>query len=263
MKLPPKSVIHINFIAGALLFDARPIWSALRGAEENGTVSKGLADKLFREFGGTAIHLGTRHFVRKRAVEDLKSALLDVYNQVPEPWSIPPVNGFRVIHGEASERARDRVLLAIDAFLFEFRAYLDLLARFVYGVLIAMGKGPAKTESLCTGRSIEIIGRNGKLKPHAFLLYLCDKLSLPTDWYEFLSAHRNFFTHEGAPYCAIEDQMVRPPQFDLLIMKSNIHDFQSADPSEYFRVSECQAVVSGIAKLSSAAQQYLLNAMPK
>jgi hypothetical protein len=259
MASPPKSVIHINFMAGVLIFDARPIWTALRNAEKDRKVSTGLADRLFHELGGTAIHLGTRHYVMRRAVEELKSALLDVYNQVPEPWSIPAVRGFRVVSGDKCERARDRVLLAIDAFLFEFRAYLDLLARFVHGVLSALGKGPSPTESLSSGKTVEITGKNGKLKPHAFLLYISDKVSVRPDWYEFLSAHRNFFTHEGAPYCAIEDLMVRPPEFDLIIMKANIHDFQKADPSDYFRVSECQAVVTGVSQLSRAAQQYLID----
>jgi hypothetical protein len=263
MASPPKSVIHINFIAGSLLFDARPIWTALRNAERDGKVPTGLAERLFQDLGGTAIHLGTRHYVMKRAVEDLKSALLDVYNQVPEPWNISAVSGFRVISGNECERARDRVLLAIDAFLFEFRAYLDLLARFVHGVLLALAKGPSRTENLSSGKIVEITHKNGELKPHAFLLYISDKVNVPPGWYEFLSSHRNFFTHEGAPYCAIEDLMVRPPQFDLIVMKANIHDFQLADPADYFRVSECQAVVRGISELSAAAQQYLVDVVLK
>lgn len=261
MKHAPKSVIHINFIAGDLLFDARPIWTALRSAEKSGKVSTATAEHLSQKFGEAAIHLGTRNYVMKCAVRDLKNALRDIYELVPEPWSLRPVNGYRVVGGDATERARDSVLLAIDSFLFEFRAYLDLLARFVYGFLTVLGKGPHWKERLPTGKAVEIVGKSGRLKPHAFLLYLCDRFAVPVDWYEFLCSHRNFFTHEGAPYCAIEDRMVRPPEFDLLVMKSNIHDFQKADPSKYFRVSECQAVVNGLAKLSLAAQKLVVDAL--
>jgi hypothetical protein len=87
---------------------------------------------------------------------------------------------------------------------------------------------------------------------------MCDTVAVQTDWYEFLSKHRNFFTHEGAPYCAIEDLMVRPPEFDLIVTKANIQDFQSADPSRYFRISEFQGVASGISALANAAQRYLI-----
>jgi len=263
MNQAPKSVIHINFVAGPLLFDARPVWVALRQAGERGKIPASLPNELFHKFGETAIHLGTRHYIMRRAIEDLQNALRDIYGQVPDPWSMPVVEGFRVVRGDECERARDRVLLAVDSFLFEFRAYLDLLARFVHGVLLAIGEGPARTEQLSSGATVEIIGKNGKLKPHAFLLYVCDQLGVPADWYRFLTSHRNFFTHEGAPYCAIEDLMVRPPEFNLLIMKANIHDFQHADPGSYFRVSECESVVNGIRVLSAAAQQNLIDILQK
>lgn len=199
----------------------------------------------------------------KGAIKELKAALADIYSQIPTPWSLPASEGYRVVRGAACEHARDRVLLVIDSFLFEFRAYLDLLARFVHGVLGALGKGPRRTEVLSSGAAVHITGGSGKLKPHDFLLYLCDRLHVATDWYSFLSAHRNFFTHQGAPYCAIEDRMVRPPEFDLIIMRANIHDFHQADPNDWFRMSECQTVVNGIHELSAAAQQYLVDALEK
>jgi hypothetical protein len=34
MQTNPKSVIHVNFLPTDLLFDARPIWTALRLTEE-------------------------------------------------------------------------------------------------------------------------------------------------------------------------------------------------------------------------------------
>jgi len=261
MTSPPKSVIHINFMAGALLFDARPIWTALRQAEAAGNVSSGMAQGLFEKFGDKAIHLGTRHYLMKQAVAELKNGLTAMYDQVPEPWNIPVAGTHRVVSGTSCERWRDRTLLAVDSFLFEFRAFLDLLAQFVHGVLIELGKAPARREQLSSGKSIDITDIKGKLKPHGFLLYLCDKCGVAVGWYDFLSSHRNFFTHEGAPYCAIEDRMARPPEFDLIVMKGNIQDFQHADPRSFFRVSECDAVVQGITTLSASAQKYLLDVL--
>jgi hypothetical protein len=263
MKPLPKSVIHINFIVGDLLFDPRPIWAGLTKAVERGEVPATIGSELPTRFGETAIHLATRNYVMKRAIKELKTALGDIYTQVPDPWNVPVVDAYRVVRGEACEDARDRVLLAIDSFLFEFRAYLDLLARFVHGVLVALGKGPGRTEVLSSGSAVHITGRKGNLKPHDFLLYLCDKLHVATDWYGFLSTCRNFFTHEAAPYCEIEDLMARPPEFDLIIMKANIHDFHRANQSDWFRMSECQSVVKGIHALCAAAQQYLVDVLGK
>jgi hypothetical protein len=261
MKQPPTSVIHINFIVGPLVFDARPIWTAAREAEKYGKLQPNRATDLFNELGATAIHLGTRHYIMKRATEELKSSLRDIYNLVPEPWAIPETRGFRVVSGKSCELARDRVLLAIDSFLFEFRAFLDLLAQFAYRFLVEIGKQPASRQVLSHGKQITITSRGNQLRPHAFLLYLTNVLGIPKDWYEFLNAHRNFFTHAGAPYCAIEDRMVRPPEFDLIVMKANIHDFAGADPSDYFRISECQSVIEGLRSLSAGVQGYLIGAL--
>jgi hypothetical protein len=62
MSSIPKAVIHINFLPGELLFDARPIRTTLNlatGKRKVPTLSKKLADAL----GGTAIHLGTRDYM--------------------------------------------------------------------------------------------------------------------------------------------------------------------------------------------------------
>jgi hypothetical protein len=53
------------------------------------------------------------------------------------------------------ELARDRVLMAIDSFLFEFRAFLDLLAQFAYRFLIDTGKRPASSQMLTFGKAID------------------------------------------------------------------------------------------------------------
>jgi len=259
MRARPKSVIQIDFSVGDLIFDSRPIWSALGRAVEQGAVGASVGCGLPQEFGETAIHLATRHYLMQRAIEELKISLTDIFNQVSGSWGTPVIGIDRVIKGADCQRARDRVLLAIDSFLFEFRAYLELLAGFTHGFLVAIGKEPSKSERLSSGRVLQITGKNGELRPHGFLLYLCDKLCVATDWYEFLSSHRNFFTHKGAPYCAIEDRLVRPPKFDLIIMRTNITDFDHADPSDFFRVSECQPIVRGIQSLSRAAQQYLIS----
>jgi hypothetical protein len=259
MRPPPKSVIHINFDAGALVFDPRPVWAALLEAEKLGRIPAGRAEEVMEKFGETAIHLGTRHYLMKRAINELKESLLDVYNLSPDPWSIASVRDFRTVRGVDWDRVRDRAIIAIEMFLYEFRTYLELLAKFVHGVLASLGKGSSQTQTLSSGKTVVITSKNGKLKPHGFLLYLCDRLAVAPDWYNFLADHRNFFTHEGAPYIAIEDRMVRPPEFDLIVLKTNIHDFAKADPSSYFRVSELKSVVAGIRTLSVQAQKHLID----
>ncbi len=84
------------------------------------------------------------------------------------------------------------------------------------------------------------------------------RLQASTDWYMFLIAHRNFFTHEAAPYCAIEDRLTFPAEYDLLSMRT-ILDFTVADPEDYFRVSDSAEVVSGVRRFGAAVQGHLLD----
>jgi hypothetical protein len=39
----------------------------------------------------------------------------------------------------------------------------------------------------------------------------------------------------------------------------NILDFATADPADYFRVSDCAAVVEGVRKLGTAVQEHLVD----
>jgi hypothetical protein len=258
MTSRPKAVIHINFLPGELLFDPRPIWSALNRAGEAGSIPASLPLELGTKFGGTAIHIGTRDYIMRAAVRELKTALLAVYKLVGDAADIPDMANTRILRGSIVEGVRDRVLLATDSFLYEFRAFLDLTAKFAYGILAGIDKLPTTTQQLSSGITVNVADKKGRVRPHDFLLYLCDKVQVTNDWYMFLSAHRNFFTHDAAPYCAIEDRRMFPAEYDLLIMRTNILDFAVADPKDYFRVSECTGVMTGMRQFGSAVQSYLV-----
>jgi hypothetical protein len=150
-------------------------------------------------------------------------------------------------------------LLATDSFLYECRSFLELLARFTYEMLVGIRKKPAPKQRLSTGQTATLIDRGGKLRTHHFLLFLCDQLRIPADWFLFLATHRNFFTHQATPYCAVEEPGTASPKYDLLIMRTNILDFSTADPKDYFRISECSAVPAGLRRLGAALQKHLVS----
>jgi hypothetical protein len=185
-------------------------------------------------------------------------SLATLTDLIPESRSIRPRHGYRVVGNDQIYSERDRALLALDSVLFEFRSYLELLATFIYKFLVGIGKPPASKVTHSSGEELVVVGGHGNLKTHNFLRHLCDELSCPEDWYVFLSRHRNFFTHQGAPHIAIEDRLVRPPEFEFLIMRTNIHNFEDADPADYFRLSELQGVVEGVKRLAGAAQRKLV-----
>jgi len=195
----------------------------------------------------------------RAAVQELKTGIQKICEFVPYAEAVPGVPNLRLLKGHGVEDVRDRLLLATDSFLFEYRAFLDLLAKFVYGILNGIGKQPQVVQQLSTGETVRLADSKGRLRSHDFLLYLCDNLQLPTDWFAFLSIHRNLFTHGATPYCAIEDRLVYLGEYDVLIMSSNIQDFSVADPKDYFRLSECTAVVAGVRQFGSVVQDYLVS----
>jgi hypothetical protein len=252
----PKTVIHINFLPGELSFDARPIWTALNHATGKGKVQT-LPKNLAQELGAVAIHLGTRDYMLRAAIRELNAASKAIWEFVPTAVEVASICNTRVMRGRAVEDARDRVLLATDSFLYECRSFVELLARFSYEMLAGIRKKPASKQRLSTGQTVTLIDRGGKLRTHDFLLFLCDQLHIPADWFLFLATHRNFFTHRATPYCAVEETGTASRKYDLLIMRTNILDFSAADPKDYFRISECSAVAAGMRRLGAALQKHL------
>jgi hypothetical protein len=254
----PKAVVHVNFLPTALVFDARPIWSAVMRASQENRLPAEAMERISGAWGLTAIHLATRDGIMRAAVRELKTGMAALCDLVPVTLSIDTLRQLPPLNGKDADNARDLVLLAVDSFLYEFRAFLELLAKFCYGVLLGIGKEPRQKQLLASRRGKTPKNGRGKTQPHDFLLYLCDQLNVPVLWYEFLTKNRNYFTHEGAPYCAVEHLLEFPPAYDLLIMKTNILDFSTASPEDFFRVSECSKVLEGVHRLAGAAQQHLI-----
>lgn len=257
MRALPKAVIHINFEVSDLLLDVRPVRVALEDAAHRGAISALTARDLIDGLAETGLSLATRHYLMRTAVAELIGSLRDIYSLIQDEF-VPAAE--RMVRGPAWYQTRDRVLVAVDSFLFEFRSFLELLAGFAYRVLVAVGKGPPERATLSTGKQLTILTKKRKraLLQHNFICYLCDSLGVSVTWYEFLAIYRNFFAHEGAPYCAIEDRLMFPAEYDLLIMRKNIKDFGTAHPDDFFRISECKAVVDGLQKLSTAVQDHLV-----
>jgi hypothetical protein len=180
---------------------------------------------------------------------------------LPDPAALQPIHrdgrSYRVVDDEESLELATQLALATDAGLFEFRSYLELLAHFAYSVLKKTDRAPSATVVLSTGDTIDII-RNGKLNTHGFLHYLCERVSQPRDWFDFLARHRNFFTHRGAPYLTIEVLQEQPARYDFLVARKPIADFVAADPKDFFRLSDLNSVIAGVVGLRREVQQYLV-----
>jgi hypothetical protein len=265
----PKSVIHIDFKLRPLLFNPALVWAALREADDKGTIATSVVNSLITKFSNVALSIATRYTLMKVANDELNLALKTMYN-ILAATELTEVLDYQVAHSDELADARDVVLLKTDSLFFESRSYLELLAKFAYGILASIQKAPTPEQSLSTGKKVKLLNNNGQLITHNFLLYLWDRLNESADqlgvsdrWLSFLSGNRNLFTHSAAPYCAIEDLGDSAPQFDVLIMRTNVTNFKTANSDDYFRLSEFSAVIRGMNGLAPAMETYLVKMITK
>src|ERR1035437_8765835 len=116
MSSPPKAVIHINFMPEGLVFDARPIWKALIDAAKTNKTSALRYQQLSEEFGGMALHIGTRSLIMEAAIRELKAGIQTISGLVPDAMKIDDIPNTRLLRAAGVEQIRDRALLAIDSF---------------------------------------------------------------------------------------------------------------------------------------------------
>lgn len=232
------------------MFDPRSIWSALDQAIEDGTLKAQKKSEMVSELSEFALSAVTRGQIIRAAIIELNASDVKLHTLVPAKVRD------QVIRDEEITKVCYKILLDFDSMLFETRAFLDLIAKFWFGILKGIGKEPKPTKCLSGGHQSFLDGR-GKLRTYLILEYLQAKLKLDKKWYERLQKQRNHFTHAAAPYCAIEIKQEVPPKLDLAIMRKNIVDFEIEDAANYVRLSDLKTVVDGVEKFAKRLQKDL------
>ncbi len=73
------------------------------------------------------------------------------------------------------------------------------------------------------------------------------KKNLHNDWFEILRSHRNFITHSGSGYIAIDASNENPSKWDFLILKYNIKKFD--DNNDFFHYSDLIKINNGFVEI--------------
>jgi hypothetical protein len=126
-------------------------------------------------------------------------------------------------------------LLDIEAFLFEMHSTLEITETFVK----------------LFRRSIlgDVHGRREKL-------HECfTRLNIDQSWYESLDRARNLFSHETAPWLALDIQSTDPYRFDLVVLKKNVI---VPRPEDYFHFDECRGMYRGYFGAMERLHEWLL-----
>jgi len=129
------------------------------------------------------------------------------------------------------------LLLDVDSLFFELNACCELMKRFVVKVY-------------------ELAGLTVPVTPAGRLVRrILEEAGQDSDWFVLLDEHRNFFSHSGTPYLAVDLTDAENGGFDLLITKKNLHSFE--DEHRFVRLSEIGRMVRGFHSSMPITQQHL------
>lgn len=209
-----------------------PIWAAV-----NAAVHTGRAQPVTPELVDLAIHLSTRlnllPWIVHRVNEGAYS-LYDAASRSSDEHQFTP--GKAGIALRVDDCVKYCLLADLDSLLFELNAVCESMLNFFERVYTHAGVAMPKR------------GAGPSLR------HVLEQAGDDPSWFLQLDAHRNFFTHEGSPYAAI-DISKAPDDYDLLILKQNVRSFD--DSEKYVRLSEIGGIVEGFNRSRNILQQHL------
>lgn len=222
--------LHIQYLGGDPW--VLPVWSALNAAVERRAATQP-TDEM-RELG---IHLSTRLTmlprVYRRISKGAEAIRSSIATRTPDHESTPTHEGYSF---DLDENLKFSFLLDLDSLLFELNSVCELLTTFF------------ELSHTCAGRSLP------DERPGLAVKRVLEAAGQDTQWFRDLDRHRNFFSHNGAPYFAVD--LSNPGVYDLLIMKKNLRTFE--DEAAFLRLSALSAMARGFEESRHVIRRHLV-----
>ena len=223
--------VHIQYMAGDPWI--LPIWSAVHAA-----VVRGASTQPTEEMRELGLHLSTRLTmllrIYRRINEGSTAIRSFVATRQPHHESTPTHEGYAF---DLDDDLKFNFLLDLDSLLFELNSVCDLITH-LFELLYSHAGRPLPT--MPAGRAIRsVLAAAGH----------------DTDWFRDLDTHRNFFSHNGAPYFAVD--LSGPAGYDLLIMKKNLRTFE--DKTAFLRLSALEAMARGFETSRHVIKEHLIS----
>lgn len=209
-----------------------PIWAAAHKA-----IAEKRVPPISANMSELAVHVSARLNVLPRVISRLNEEV---------PLMLDAVKSFKAEHvftPDAEGRAisvdddlKYKLIADIDSLLFEVNSCTELMRSFFSLLHEHVGKPIAPADLTKT------------------LQDLISKGGVSGEWFKLLDRDRNFVTHTGTPYLAVD--ITNGGASELLVMKENIREF--GDPNKYFRFSELRDIVNGFDGANKALQAHLI-----
>ncbi len=223
--------IHINYEENdKWLF---PIFNAIRKS-----LKMSDNDKFDNSFTELSYHISTRlemlPIIYKRLNEGYSLIIEICKEQVNiEHISSKTKNGYVL---EIGEELTHKMLIDIDSFLFEMNSCVELIIKLI--------------EKIYSVLRINVENINEEL-----MKMLLEK-GQDKKWFKLLDSGRNFFTHDGTPFFAIDYTNSLKGYYDILIMKENLKVFD--DVKKFYRLSDFNIIADGFYHSKNILAQHII-----
>ena len=203
-----------------------PIWNAIHAVVPPAQIP----DHLRREIGDLVLAVSVRLDCLPTVIDRINGSVNRLYEEVKQRDKASDRCAY-----EPRSGVKYPLLIDINSFLSEIYSGLDLVEKLGKKVLRQVVKKPVRGSLIravleAKGRSLECL-----------------------DKFESWSDH---FTHGGTPWMAVSLDR-EPEYYDLLIMKSNVHNFNDAET--FFRLSELDEARKGFVQAIMLVQQYIVD----
>lgn len=219
--------LHINYISKNTW--GYPLWNALNAAVSRGDAVP-LSDQLKHEIGDLVLAVSVR---------------LDYL-----PSIIDRINGnVKLLYDEVKQRDR-----TLDKYVYEPKAEVKYpLLVDINSFLSEIFSGLELVETL--GKKVLRRVLRRRVVEDSLIEAVLTAQGASMEWFEKLKDWRHHFMHCGTPWIAV--CLDQEPAYDLLVMKSNIHDFNNAET--FFRLSELNQVLKGFMEALRLVQERIVN----
>ncbi len=206
-----------------------PLWNAINAAVSRGDATA-LSDQLKREIGDLVLAVSVRLDYLPSIIDRINGSVKLLYEEVKQRDKAADRYAY-----EPKSDVKFPLLVDINSFLFEIYSGLEIAEalgkKVLRRVLRRRGVEESLVEAVLTARGAS------------------------AEWLKKLEEWRHHFTHGGTPWIAV--CLDQEPAYDLLVMKSNVHDFDDAET--FFRLSELNEVLKGFMEALRLVQQRIVD----
>lgn len=231
--MPVARWMHIEFPVRD--YWVLPIWTAHNGARDRGRCAD-LPDETIELGLSVSTRLSMLPSLYRRVdkgTADVRAAVSK--REAHHEWSATQ-DGFSF---RIAETLLYEFLLDLDSLVFEVNSTCELMTDLFTQLYAHVGKPLPRTPA---GLVIRDVLKAANQDP---------------GWFLELDCHRNFFSHEGAPFFAVDLTNEKSGSLDLLIMKRNLRRFD--DPTHFVRLSELALIVRGFEQSKAVIQEHLID----